>query len=672
MSFQVYSSSGQGQNTSPDLENCLSGYHRICLDPPYRLDTVSPDLCRLLGYSEEELRLRCGEDYSLLVCPRDQERFLAFLDRLAQGEQSLTLRYAMVRQDGTLLSVCDAATSRRLEDGKLYAFSVVSDVSHWPEARGVGDLVSGMMPYGFLQCTCEDPPRITYLNQALIQKLSAGEPSDHWTNAVEKGVDVFLLIPMEERDRFHLCLGLAQQSDWPIQIDHHACRTDGTRIHLTGWLSRAPGDDGQEEFSLLYTQMEDGDPTGAPVQGTAYFPVLKRSYNAIFQLDLDTNMVECIHGLEKSPIGSLLGIKMTLPSAAQICLNNYVCAEDRDMMMAYLTRINGPESEWEGRSALQVEFRLRQGGELSHVLAVAVHLDESHVLLCCRDVTQLTYSSAREKELNTLHALYRWMDFLSGAKEGNIGMLMLEKTPEGCSLLYGTSSVLRYLGLDTEDTAHRSTPPSLAECLEAADMTQEDFDELASGKSMYLWSRISPDLFQFQLTCKTYTHGDRTLYVLWCSHEGSETEANSTRNRVFARTFGHFDLFVDNVPITFSSVKEKELMALLIDRNGGSLSPAEAVNFLWEDEAADKQRASARYRKLAMGLKRTLEKYGIEDIVLNHNGIRSVDTSAIRCDYYEYLAGNEKYRQAFHNAYMSDYSWGEETLSSLWNHPNDP
>jgi two-component SAPR family response regulator len=111
-------------------------------------------------------------------------------------------------------------------------------------------------------------------------------------------------------------------------------------------------------------------------------------------------------------------------------------------------------------------------------------------------------------------------------------------------------------------------------------------------------------------------------------------------------------------------------MALLIDRNGGTLSPNEAISYLWEDEVAD-ERTSARYRKLAMGLKRTLRKYGIENILINHNGIRSIDTSAIRCDYYELLAGNAKYRQAFHNAYMTDYSWGEETLASLWNYSSE-
>jgi hypothetical protein len=285
-------------------------------------------------------------------------------------------------------------------------------------------------------------------------------------------------------------------------------------------------------------------------------------------------------------------------------------------------------------------------------------------------VTQLTYSSAREKELRTLHDLYDWMDILSSIKEDNIGMLMLHETPEGCSLLYGTSSVLHYLGLDTADAAHRSTPPALAECLEAADMTQSDFDELVSGKNIYLWSRSAPDSFQFRLTCNTYVHGDRSLHIIWCSKDPLPAAPDTEGKHIFARTFGHFDLFVDNVPITFSSAKEKELMALLIDRNGGSLSSSEAISFLWEDEANDK-RTSARYRKLAMGLKRTLEKYQIENIIINHNGIRSVDTSAIRCDYYEFLAGNQRYRQAFHNTYMSDYSWGEETLSTLLNRPDD-
>jgi two-component SAPR family response regulator len=108
-------------------------------------------------------------------------------------------------------------------------------------------------------------------------------------------------------------------------------------------------------------------------------------------------------------------------------------------------------------------------------------------------------------------------------------------------------------------------------------------------------------------------------------------------------------------------------MALLIDRNGGTLSTSEAISYLWENEEANKQ-VSARYRKLAMGLKNTLTKYGIEYILINNRGVRSIDTSAITCDYYELLAGNKKYQDSFHNAYMTDYSWAEETLATLWDY----
>jgi DNA-binding SARP family transcriptional activator len=146
-----------------------------------------------------------------------------------------------------------------------------------------------------------------------------------------------------------------------------------------------------------------------------------------------------------------------------------------------------------------------------------------------------------------------------------------------------------------------------------------------------------------------------------------KSSSESLPKGIFARTFGHFDLFVDGSPVTFSTPKEKELMALLIDRNGGTLSSSEAISYLWEDEEPD-ERVTRRYRKLAMHLKKTLESYEIDHILITNHGVRSINVSALTCDYYELLAGNEQYRKAFHNSYMTDYSWGEETLASLWDY----
>jgi hypothetical protein len=647
-------------------EDRLSGYHRICLEQPYQLDYVSHSFCQLVGYSPEELQLRFGGNYSLMVRDSDRDRFLRFLDALAAKEQSLTLRYQLQTSSGTYLSVCDTSTSSRLEDGRRYAFSVVSDVSYWPEAHPVGDLFSSILPYGYLQCTCEKYPKVTYINGALSEYLYIRDDPEPWEQNARD--NVFFMVPFEEREKFRQYLDLAQSSDKPIQITHHMFRGDGTLTLLTGWVSLVPSDTGSQEFALIYRQLDEPQ---EPVRDTSYFPVLKRAYTSIFDLDLENDMVECIHGLEDSPIGPLAGIRMTLESAMQVCLNNYVLQEDRAMMTAFFHQICDPQDDWNGRTVLQADFRLKAANEVHRYIGVAVHLETNQVLLCCRNITHLAYSGAQALENKTLHTIYDWMDFLSTYADDSVGLLMLDETKEaGCSLLYGSSSVLHYLGLDTEDSAHRSTPPSLAECLEAADLTQAEFDELVAGKHLYLWSRSAPDAFQFQLTCKTYKRGERTLYIIWCSNICIQTEPDPSASRVFARTFGHFDLFLDNTPITFSSAKEKELMALLIDRNGGTLAPSAAISFLWPDEAAD-ERTSARYRKLAMGLKRTLEKYGIGDILINHNGVRSIDTSAIRCDYYELLAGNSKYKQAFHNAYMTDYSWSEETLATLWDYSDE-
>lgn len=143
---------------------------------------------------------------------------------------------------------------------------------------------------------------------------------------------------------------------------------------------------------------------------------------------------------------------------------------------------------------------------------------------------------------------------------------------------------------------------------------------------------------------------------------------NEIRNEntgVFIRTFGSFDVFVDGEVVYFSSAKEKELMALLVDLRGGTLSPARAVSLLWEDEPADST-VRQRYRRLASNLGKTLRKYKIDYIIGgNGRGVRCLLQSEVTCDYYEMLKGNAEYAYSFAERYMDEYSWGEGTLASL-------
>ena len=134
--------------------------------------------------------------------------------------------------------------------------------------------------------------------------------------------------------------------------------------------------------------------------------------------------------------------------------------------------------------------------------------------------------------------------------------------------------------------------------------------------------------------------------------------------KVQIRTFGYFDVFVDGKTIAFRNEKAKELLALLVDRRGGFISSSEAINFLWEDEPANKV-TLARYRKVAMRLKNFLEEYGIEDIVETAGGQRRIVPEAVQCDLYDYLAQEDKKGGAFSGLYLSNYSWAETTLGEL-------
>ena len=139
-------------------------------------------------------------------------------------------------------------------------------------------------------------------------------------------------------------------------------------------------------------------------------------------------------------------------------------------------------------------------------------------------------------------------------------------------------------------------------------------------------------------------------------------ERGPAPSRIFVRTFGFFDVFVDGTPIYFRGAQAKELMALLVDRRGGLLTPEEAISCLWEDAPADKT-TLARYRKVAMRLKQSLEDAGVADIIESRNGRRRCLPDRFRCDYYQFL--NDRENQSFTGAYMSNYSWGEDTLADL-------
>jgi hypothetical protein len=324
---------------------------------------------------------------------------------------------------------------------------------------------------------------------------------------------------------------------------------------------------------------------------------------------------------------------------------------------------------------MQAEFRCNWTDHVVHTLnGVAFYLDCSTVLLCCQDLSNLTYTRLPDNQDIALNKIQSWLDCIATYEKSSSGVVILEKTEDFFAVTYISKHILNCLGFD-HDTymEYISNNYSAQYLLDQIAVTKCSLDQVVASKEWNLSVKCQSKTGEVTtqdvtLSVSPRTVDDRCFYEILINHTPKPQEkSHLSKDRIFARTFGRFDLFVDNIPVVFTNKKEKEFLALLIDLNGGTLTTDDAISFLWEDAQLN-DRLLRRYRKLCTTLKNTLVKYGIEHIMINNHGIRSIDVSTITCDYYEYLAGNPKYKDSFHNAYMSDYEWAENTLASMWDY----
>lgn len=130
------------------------------------------------------------------------------------------------------------------------------------------------------------------------------------------------------------------------------------------------------------------------------------------------------------------------------------------------------------------------------------------------------------------------------------------------------------------------------------------------------------------------------------------------------KTFGYFDVFVQNKPVYFSSSKAKELLALLVDRRGGSVSTENAVSVLWPDRDYD-DTVQSLFRKVLKSLRVSLADAGISDILIDVRNQRSVDTDKFTCDLYDLLKKDKVAFEGYSGEYMQGYQWAQTTKNHL-------
>ena len=133
-----------------------------------------------------------------------------------------------------------------------------------------------------------------------------------------------------------------------------------------------------------------------------------------------------------------------------------------------------------------------------------------------------------------------------------------------------------------------------------------------------------------------------------------------TAQDIRVQTFGHFEVFLNDHPLSFEREKARELLAYLVDRHGASVTTEQIAAILWEDEPYDRKLKN-RTTTIISSLRSTLREAGIEDILVKSWNHLALDVSKIRCDAYDYEHWDAVAVNSFHGEYMVNYSWAEFT-----------
>ena len=135
----------------------------------------------------------------------------------------------------------------------------------------------------------------------------------------------------------------------------------------------------------------------------------------------------------------------------------------------------------------------------------------------------------------------------------------------------------------------------------------------------------------------------------------------ATEKLLTVRCFGNFEVFHNGECLTFKRKKAKELLAVLIDRNGAGLTAKQICAILFSDNTDDTKN-SAYLRQLVLDLKNTLRMIRADDVLRHDTPFYWIDTNLVKCDYLSFL---ETGKPEFRGEYMTQYSWAEATCATL-------
>ena len=655
-------------NMNDILSLGISGFHQYVLTDPVHIGYASKNLCDMLGITEDELLSETEDKYALMVHPADRETYSEFINNMKQKEQTVKAEYRLIKKSGEVIYVCDTVTVKKDSDGILSGYSVLTDITEIKKKNDNLQFLNETIPCGFLKYTCEKQPKVTYINRQMMEFLRFPEAKEGELDYLELfKANIFLMIPMEERRRFSLYLNRVYSAGTPLAGEMTILRCDGTRAYMFGWVTKCVNEQGVEEFQSVCIDITERHQAKKANETRRYLKALTDVYDKIFEYDLGANTVKCLYSSNSPMFKWLENIPMQMEDATEKWISGTVVDEDRDRLRSFFKDFCQKKLYKPDARPPRITYRAQSSsGDIKTYGGIFLKIDNSVSLYCCRSVQDdkeadyLRNENVSLKE-NMHELVMRFTD----------GVAAFEVKDGYFTPLYASDNVCEFFGFTKEEwlpLMKKSTP--IKDFVARSDAAYEEIVELLkNGEAEFTYFDLKSEKERrIKAICSHKSPSSSSpRYIMLYNVEDTGTEKGLSlpENRtVSIRTFGYFDVFVGDKAVAFRNKKSKELFALLVDRRGGFVSSEEAISFLWEDELVNSV-TLARYRKVALRLKNILEEYGISDVMETVDGKRRIVTEKVRCDLYDYLSGKEEYAQLFKGNYLTNYSWGENTLAEL-------
>mgnify|MGYP002868546734 CR=1 FL=1 len=195
------------------------------------------------------------------------------------------------------------------------------------------------------------------------------------------------------------------------------------------------------------------------------------------------------------------------------------------------------------------------------------------------------------------------------------------------------------------------------------DLTKH-LSEKFPGLNIFIYTGHSDDDFRLQ-ALDLYVCGYLLKPVSEEDLRRAITKVRTPIRELKVQCFGYFEVFYGTKPIKFERKDSKELLAFLIDKRGAEVSEEELRAILFkEDEDGDEKRTYIR--NIIYDIRKTLGKYGVpKEIITNSKGFYSIDTSLLRCDFFDYLNGKNVTSVRL-GQYMEQYPWAAGVRKRLF------